>query len=120
MVYTPASISSPMTSIAVLITDDDALRLGLDPITQAIAQAQEQLHHAMETQWAEDLQQWMEKGWEEQRMSEKDRMRVLDKKVAVVVAKAVMVEIERKSQKVSIRFPQIYIQNLTCLLGVEL
>jgi len=48
MAFTPASSSSPSTSITVLITNDNALQLGfepeLNPIAQAIAQAQEQLH----------------------------------------------------------------------------
>ena len=64
-------------------------------MAQAIAQAQEQLCCAMEAQRAEDLQWWMEKGWEEQ-MSERDRIRVLDKKVVVVVTKVAMVEKEGK------------------------
>ena len=75
----------------------------LNPIAQAVAQAQEQLHLAMEAKQAEDLWWWMEKGWEDQ-MLEKDRMRVSDKKLGVVAAKAAMVEIERKWLKVSIGF----------------
>jgi len=35
-----------------------------DPISQAVAHAQEQLCLVMEVKWAEDLWQWMEKGWE--------------------------------------------------------
>ena len=92
MAFTPVSISSPSTSTAVLITDE-ALQLGLNPIAWAIAQAQEQLHCAMEAQWAEDLWQWMEKSWEEW-MSERDSVvRLVDKKMAVAVAKVVTVEI---------------------------
>jgi len=66
MAFNSTSASLPSSTIAALITDDDSLRPGLDPITQAIAQAQEQLHHAMEAQWEEDLWWWMERNWEEQ------------------------------------------------------
>ena len=41
-------------------------------------------------------------------MSEKDRMRVSDKKMAVVAAKVETVEIERKWQKVSVGFSEFY------------
>jgi len=52
---------------------------------------------------AEDLWWWMEKGWEDW-MSEKDRVRLSDKKLAVVAAKVVMAEIWKKWYKVSLGF----------------
>jgi len=56
----------------------------------------------MEEKQEEDLQWWLEKSWEEQ-MSERDLVvRFVDKKAAVAVTKAVMVEIWKRWLKVSV------------------
>jgi len=104
MAFTPASVSLPSTSTTALVTDDDTLLLGLDPIAQAIAQAQEQLCLTMEVKQTEDLRQWMEKSWEEW-ISERDLVvGLLDKKlVREAVEHAVVVEIWKKWYKVSLR-----------------
>jgi len=86
----------------MLISDNDAhqmeLDLELDPVTQAISQAQEQLHISMEAQHQEDqLQWWMEKDWEVQ-MEERDRVVVSDKELAVEAA--VVAEIGKRCCKV--------------------
>ena len=66
MAFTPTSVSSPSTTTATLIANNDSLQTEIDPITWAVAQAQGQLCLAMEAKWAEDLWQWVEKGWEDQ------------------------------------------------------
>jgi len=56
----------------------------------------------MEAKQEEDLQWWQEKSWEEQ-MSERDLVvRFVDKKAAVAVTKAAMVEIWKRWLKVSV------------------
>ena len=88
----------------------------LDPIAQAIAQAQEQLCLAMEAKWAEDLWRWMEKGWEE-RMSERDSVvRLVDKKLAKEAVEQAVVEIQKKWYKVSLRNLCHYIWVLTVMI----
>ena len=69
MAFTPTHTST-LSPIAMLISDNDAHQMELDweldPIAQAMVQAQEQLWVEMEVQqWEEELQWWMEKGWEE-------------------------------------------------------
>ena len=53
MAFTPAR-NSTLSPIAALVSDNDALQMEanaeVDPITQTIAQAQEQLHIVMEVQ----------------------------------------------------------------------
>jgi len=56
----------------------------------------------MEEKQEEDLQWWLEKSWEEQ-ISERDSVvRFVDKKAAVAVTKAMMVEIWKRWLKVSV------------------
>jgi len=104
MAFTSASTSSPSTSTTVLITDDTFLGFEpeVDSIAQAVTEAMEQLHWVMEEKQEEDLQWWLEKSWEEQ-ISERDSVvRFVDKKAAVAVTKAVMVEIWKRWLKVSV------------------
>jgi len=106
MAFTPTSISSPLTTITVLIADDDTSRMEINPITWAIVQAQEQLHLVMEAKWAEDLWQWMEKGWENW-MAKWDLVVVSDKDLAVMEAKVAVVVISMKCQKVSFQISSV-------------
>jgi len=105
MAFSP-TYTSTLSPIAVLVSNNNTLQMEVDtevdPIAQAIAQAQEQLCIAMEVQqWEEDLWWCMEKGWESQ-MAERDTVVVLDKKSAVGVAKKAVVVIGMKCQKVSL------------------
>ena len=78
--------------------------MDVDPISLAVAQAQEQLHLAMEAKWTEDLWQWMEKSWEEW-MSERDSVVALvDKNLAREAAEHAVVEIWKRWYIVSVRF----------------
>ena len=80
------------------------IKLEIDPITQAVVEAQEWLCIAMEAQhWEEQLELWMEKGWESQ-MREGDTMVVSDKESVVEVAQQAVVEIGKKCCRVSLRF----------------
>ena len=101
-------------SIAIPQTEE------LNPIAQAVVQAQEWLHLVVEAQnWEESFQQWMEKSWEDQ-MSDKDHLRASDKRFAVAVAKVAMVEIEGRWLRVSVEFPLDFPQiSLGCFLGVK-
>ena len=110
MAFTPVPVSSPSSTITALITNDNSPQTELDPIAQAIAQAQGQLHLTIEAKQAEDLQQWMEKGWEEQ-MSERDLVVALvDKELVREAAEHAMVEIQKRWFKVSVGFLLFYIQ----------
>src|SRR5882724_10121432 len=87
MAFTPTYISSPLTSTTVLVTDNTFL--GFEPevnlFAQAIAEAKEQLHQAMEVKQEEGFWWWLENSWEEQ-MSEWDLVvKFIDKKVVVAV-----------------------------------
>jgi len=83
--------------------------LELDPITQAITQAQEQLQAAMEVQyWEEQMWQWMEKDWESQMVE--SRLVVSDKESAIEAAEQAVVEIGKKFQKVSLGFLWLYLE----------
>ena len=52
MAFNPTHVSSPLNTTTVLIADNDALlmdiNLEFDPTSQAVVQAQEQLHVVME------------------------------------------------------------------------
>jgi len=83
--------------------------LELDPITQAITQAQEQLQAAMEVQyWEEQMWQWMEKDLESQMVE--SRLVVSDKESAIEAAEQAVVEIGKKFQKVSLGFLWLYLE----------
>jgi len=57
----------------------------------------------------ESFWQWMKKSWEDQ-MLEKDHLRALDKRLAVAVAKVVMVEIEGRWLRVSVEFSLAFLR----------
>jgi len=83
MDFTPASTSSPLPHCHTHCQCTFwGFELGVDSISQAVAQAQEQLCQAMEVKEVEDLCQWMEKSWEAQ-MSEWDSVvKLVDKELA--------------------------------------
>ena len=78
MASTSTLTSSPSSSTSALIADDTYLGFGpeVDFTSQAIKEAQEQLHWALEVKQEEDMQWWMEMRLEE-RMSERDSVVML-------------------------------------------
>jgi len=106
MASTSASTSLPSSSTSALFADDTFLGFGLKVnfTSQAVEEAQEQLHWALEVKQEEDMQQWMEMRWEE-RMSERDLVVMLvNRQSARIAGEKVVVEIGKKWYIVSVRF----------------
>ena len=97
MAFTPVSTSLPSSSTTDFATNDTFLGFKLEVINpnQAVKKAKEQLHRAMEAKEEEDMQQWLEKSWEEW-MSERDLVvRLMDKELVREAAEHAMVEMRR-------------------------
>ena len=106
MAFTSASISLPSPSTAALITNNTFLgfKLEVDSTNQAVKEAKEQLHQALEVKQEEDMWWWMEMRWEE-RMSERDSVVTLvDSRLAREAVKHAKVEIWKKWFIVSVGF----------------
>ena len=87
MAFNPTHVSSPLNTTTVLIADNDALlmdiNLEFDPTSQAVVQAQEQLHMVMEAQdWEQKQQLCMEEDQESLR-AESCKMVVSDREKVV-------------------------------------
>jgi len=83
--------------------------LEVNSINQAIEEAKEQLHQALEMKQEEAMQQWMKKSWEEW-MSERDSVFALvDRKLVREAVKHTVVEIWKRWLKVSVSFSSILI-----------
>ena len=90
-------------------------------VNQAVKEAKEQLHWAMEAKEEEDMWWWMEKGWEEW-MSERDSVvELVDRKLAREALEHAMVEIQKKWYIVSFGFSLSWHSDfwLCCFLGVK-
>ena len=106
MAFTPTSTYSPSPSTTALIANNtfQGFEPEVDSITQAITQAQEQLHQVMEAKEVEDLWWWMEKSWEEP-MLEKDSVAALvDRELVSEAVEHAMVEIQKRWYIVSVGF----------------
>jgi len=104
MAFNPALISSPLNTTNVLVAENDdhqiEVDLVLNPIAQAMAQAKEQMHIAMEAQHQEtQLWLWAEKDWQSWRM-EGSTVVVLDKESAVEA-------MEKVVEEIGMRYPQV-------------
>jgi len=65
MAFTPTSTSLPSSFSAALTANDMFMgfELEVNSINQAIEEAKEQLHQALEMKQEEAMQQWMKKSW---------------------------------------------------------
>ena len=111
MAFTPTSTSLPSSFSAALTANDMFMgfELEVNSINQAIEEAKEQLHQALEMKQEEAMQQWMKKSWEEW-MSERDSVFALvDRKLVREAVKHTVVEIWKRWLKVSVSFSSILI-----------
>src|SRR5882724_12183627 len=106
MAFTSIATSSPSSSNAAFATDDTFMGFELEivDLNQAIEEAKEQLHQAMEVKEEEDIQQWMEQQWEEQMWEWDIIVRFVDRDLVREAGKHAVVEIEKRWLKVSAGF----------------